>query len=62
MKRLRKLAIILTALIAPAMVSAQLADTPYSRYGYGTLGDNATSTQRAMGGVEIGRASCRERV
>lgn len=60
MKRLRKLAIILTALIAPAMVSAQLADTPYSRYGYGTLGDNATSTQRAMGGVGYAMNSGRQ--
>ncbi len=25
--------------------------TPYSRYGYGIIGDHATSTQRAMGGV-----------
>ena len=25
--------------------------TPYSRYGYGILNDNATSAQRAMGGV-----------
>ena len=25
--------------------------TPYSRYGYGMLGDNATAAQRQMGGV-----------
>lgn len=30
---------------------AQNTVSPYSRFGYGLLGDNATSTQRQMGGV-----------
>lgn len=30
------------------------AQTPYSQYGYGTWDDNATGTQRAMGGTGIG--------
>ncbi len=30
---------------------AQNVTTPYSMYGYGILGDNATSMQRQMGGV-----------
>ena len=31
--------------------SAQVTETPYSRIGFGTLGDNATGIQRHMGGV-----------
>lgn len=31
-----------------------VAQTPYSQYGYGTLDDNATGNQRAMGGTGIG--------
>lgn len=34
--------------------------TPYSRYGYGILGDNATSSQRAMGGVGYAMNSGRQ--
>ena len=34
-----------------AGAGAQNVTTPYSMYGYGILGDNATSTQRQMGGV-----------
>ncbi|MDE6503741.1 MAG: hypothetical protein K2K78_04690, partial [Muribaculaceae bacterium] len=60
MKRIKKLAIMLAAVIAPALASAQLAETPYSRYGYGTLGDNATSSQRAMGGVGYAMNSGRQ--
>lgn len=34
--------------------------TPYSRYGYGMLNDNATSAQRAMGGVGYAMNSGRQ--
>lgn len=34
--------------------------TPYSRYGYGMLNDNATSAQRAMGGVGYAMISGRQ--
>lgn len=41
-------------------VAAQTAMTPYSRYGYGILQDNATSAQRAMGGVGYAMNSGRQ--
>lgn len=40
--------------------SAQSTTSPYSRYGYGQLGDNATSSQRAMGGVGYAMNSGRQ--
>ncbi|MBR5102407.1 MAG: hypothetical protein IK092_04725 [Muribaculaceae bacterium] len=46
--------IIVTALLVSTLVTtvnAQLTNSPYSRAGYGILTDNATGTQRAMGGV-----------
>lgn len=46
------------AAIFPA--KAQLSMTPYSRYGYGMLNDNATSAQRAMGGVGYAMNSGRQ--
>lgn len=48
----------LLAAFIPAM--AQLAMSPYSRYGYGLLNDNATSAQRAMGGVGYAMNSGRQ--
>lgn len=41
-------------------VMAQDAMSPYSRFGYGTLIDNATSAQRAMGGVGYAMQSGRQ--
>ena len=43
------LATLLCALMIPAV-----AQTPYSQYGYGTIDDNATGNQRAMGSTGIG--------
>lgn len=46
--------ILILALIAAASVSslsAQNTTSPYSKFGYGLLRDNATSAQRQMGGV-----------
>ena len=34
--------------------------TPYSKYGYGILNDQATSAQRSMGGVGYAMASGRQ--
>ncbi len=48
-----KYRIILTAVLC-AFLMPTLAQTPYSQYGYGTLDDNATGNQRAMGGTGIG--------
>lgn len=39
---------------------AQSNRSPYSRFGYGLLNDNATSTQRAMGGVGYAMNSGRQ--
>ena len=45
-------AILAIAFALPAMAQGSTSTmTPYSKYGYGILGDNATGTQRAMGGV-----------
>ncbi len=41
-------------------VSSQSVITPYSRYGYGLLRDNATSAQRTMGGVGYAMNSGRQ--
>ncbi len=49
------------ALTASALPSAaQTTMSPYSRYGYGLLNDNATSSQRAMGGVGYAMNSGRQ--
>ena len=56
-KHLIALAIILTSALG---MTAQYSMTPYSRYGYGILSDNATSTQRAMGGVGYAMNSGRQ--
>lgn len=45
--------------MTPAMM-AQGVTSPYSKYGYGLLGDNATSTQRSMGGVGYAMNSGRQ--
>ena len=50
-------ATIITGLAAGAQNSTL---TPYSRYGYGILSDNATSAQRAMGGVGYAMNSGRQ--
>ena len=49
--------------IATGICSAQAQNgtlTPYSRYGYGMLGDNATSAQRGMGSVGYAMRSGRQ--
>lgn len=52
MKINKKIVAALSAVIMAAMsLSAQNSGSPYSRFGYGLLNDNATSAQRQMGGV-----------
>lgn len=54
-------AVILTVLAAVAAVTAAAQTiTPYSRYGYGILSDNASSMQRSMGGVGYAMNSGRQ--
>lgn len=43
-----------------ALTAQNNSMTPYSRYGYGILGDNATSSQRGMGGVGYAMNSGRQ--
>lgn len=56
-----RLYIFVILLVATAFgTSAQDNLSPYSRYGYGNLRDNATSAQRAMGGVGYAMQSGRQ--
>lgn len=50
----------LTSLVCVTAVFAQNVQTPYSMYGYGILGDRATSMQRQMGGVGVAMNSGRQ--
>lgn len=54
-----KLKILLAALLFASAAMAQ-ENTPYSMYGYGILGDRATSMQRQMGGVGYAMNSGRQ--
>ena len=53
---------LLLALLAMSAAPAAVAQTtsPYSKFGYGLLGDNATSAQRQMGGVGYAMRSGRQ--
>lgn len=53
----KKIAVI-SLLLASCLTAA--AQSPYSMYGYGILNDNATSAQRAMGGVGYAMQSGRQ--
>lgn len=54
-------AILILLLLLPILPAwAQTGSTPYSMYGYGLLGDRATSMQRAMGGTGYGMNSGRQ--
>lgn len=48
------------AISASAVVAQNSVITPYSRFGYGVLNDNATSSQRAMGSVGYAMQSGRQ--
>lgn len=55
-----KLKIFLAVLLFAVPALAQNVQTPYSMYGYGILGDRATSMQRQMGGVGYAMNSGRQ--
>lgn len=52
--------LILTVLVSAGVAVAQNVTTPYSMYGYGILGDRATSMQRQMGSVGYAMNSGRQ--
>lgn len=54
------MAMIMTATLANVAISQNAVVTPYSRFGYGVLGDNATSAQRSMGSVGYAMQSGRQ--
>lgn len=49
--KIRHILLIVAALSVMPQVMAQQTTSPYSMYGYGLLGDRATSMQRQMGGI-----------
>lgn len=55
-----KLKMLMAALVCTVPALAQNVSTPYSMYGYGILGDRATSMQRQMGGVGYAMNSGRQ--
>ena len=56
MSKIKKIFLILTLITTiPTIPAAQNnTDSPYSRYGYGVLGNKAFTAQRAMGGIGYG--------
>ena len=51
MKLYKIISLVLVALACVGNATAQVANTPYSKVGYGLLSDNASGAQRSMGGV-----------
>lgn len=62
MKIIKPLIVSLLAMFSTAMpsVGQNTALSPYTRYGYGNLSDNATAAQRSMGGVGYAMHSGRQ--
>ncbi len=60
MKSKLKSLVAVVALMSISWVAKADVNTPYSMYGYGVLGDRATSMQRQMGGVGIAMQSGRQ--
>ncbi len=60
MKSKLKSLVAVVALMSITWVAKADVNTPYSMYGYGVLGDRATSMQRQMGGVGIAMQSGRQ--
>ncbi|MDE6557192.1 MAG: hypothetical protein K2K55_09570 [Duncaniella sp.] len=58
-KTLLAMAVAIAAMLLPAPLEAQIT-SPYSRYGYGILGDNASSAQNQMGGTGYAMRSGRQ--
>ncbi len=60
MKIFRHIALAALLLTSAATAVAQHSTTPYSRLGYGMLGENATGAQRSMGGVGYAMQNSRQ--
>ena len=59
--KINKLIIVAMLMVVSTFgIKAQMSMSPYSKYGYGLLNDNATSAQRAMGGVGYAMNSGRQ--
>lgn len=57
---MNKIKLLLAAAVAFAASATAQTTSPYSMYGYGIIGDRATSLQRAMGGVGYAMNSGRQ--
>lgn len=60
MKNKQLLILAIIAAVSAFELTAQNTSSPYSKFGYGLLGDNATSGQRQMGGVGYAMRSGRQ--
>ena len=60
MKLYSKISLVLLALAASVTAQAQNSVSPYSKFGYGLLDNNATSAQMQMGGVGYAMSSGRQ--
>ncbi len=58
--KIKHLTVTLLAAVIALGASAQMTSSPYSKFGYGLLRDNATSAQRQMGGVGYAMRSGRQ--
>lgn len=58
--RINKLLIAAAVVTGAAFAASAQQTSPYSKFGYGILGDNATSAQRQMGGVGYAMNSGRQ--
>lgn len=56
----KQILLTIAALVGSLVATAQQTSSPYSMYGYGLLGDRATSMQRQMGGVGYAMADGRQ--
>lgn len=60
MRRIKIGALLACLLCFAGLMTAQNVNTPYSMYGYGIIGDRATSMQRQMGGTGYAMQSGRQ--
>ncbi|MCM1292023.1 MAG: outer membrane protein transport protein [Bacteroides sp.] len=60
MKIINRLSALAVALLTLASTATAQVNSPYSKFGYGLLNDNATATQRQMGGIGYGMNSGRQ--
>lgn len=59
-RQFRCVVVVITLLLGSMTMKSQNISTPYSMYGYGVLGDRATSMQRQMGGIGYAMHSGRQ--